>query len=171
MLFEMWESSSQVIFLALSTVDCKFCAAGMWLFYFKMAPSDSSGSSPSFESSPWAQRKRALSLPLCIWSAPWSPKATAPDSWPWGAQPPCVPQWKRAKSLPSHSHCETLHLQTELLTELWLENSRKNTHKARTLTWQEVVSTLTVASDPDFSSHLSLYNGSLWILLSPPGFF
>ena len=49
MLFEMWESSSQVIFLALSTVDCKFCAAGMWLFYFKMAPSDSSGSSPSFD--------------------------------------------------------------------------------------------------------------------------
>ena len=45
----MWESSSRIIFLALSNVDCKFCAAGMWLFYFKMVPSDSSGSSPSFD--------------------------------------------------------------------------------------------------------------------------
>lgn len=62
----MWESSSQIIFLALSNVDCKFCAAGMWPFYFKMVPSDSSGSSPSFD---WeltvsSAEKDPLSSPL-----------------------------------------------------------------------------------------------------------
>ena len=130
---------------------------GMWLFYFKMVPSDSSGNSPSCDWELTVSSAEEDPLSSSLYLLPEVPRLLLLTcSWLLTLERPAsLCTSIKVCKIPSLSlcHCETLHPQTEL----WIENSRKNTQKAQ---------------DPDLAgSGFCTYCGFWFRLPSPPGFF